>query len=149
MKDDNRGLFALLGLLVLVLFVSPVFMGGMMGVGVMGPGMMGWGYSGPGGLAAGNRWAWGLGMGVGGLMMLPFWGALIVGLVLLARQRTTHGTGSTPPVDAEDPLAILHRRYATGDIDQPTYQRMKTELGEGEPPASRPPGVNGSAGVAR
>jgi uncharacterized membrane protein len=27
----------------------------------------------------------------------------------------------------EDPLAILRRRYAAGEIDQATYERMKRE----------------------
>ncbi len=55
-------------------------MGGMMGAGVVGPGMMGWRVTG-GAATTGNGWVWGLGMGLGGIMMLAFWGALIVGVI--------------------------------------------------------------------
>jgi hypothetical protein len=37
-------------------------------------------------------------------------------------------TGSPGPESTADPLAILRRRYAAGEIDQPTYDRMRTEL---------------------
>src|SRR6266568_3183751 len=106
MKQDNRGLLAELGVLVLTLLLGPLLMGGMMGPGFVGPGMMGWGYA-TGAATTGNGWVWGLGMALGGLMMLVFWGALIVGVVLLVRWATGH---STIPSSAEDPLAILRRR---------------------------------------
>jgi hypothetical protein len=66
-------------------------------------------------------------MGLAGLAMLAFWGALIVGGILLARWlldqwQTQRSQGS------EDPLTILQRRYAAGEIDQATYARMKREL---------------------
>jgi hypothetical protein len=88
MTSDNRGLLTVLAVLVLALLLGPVVMGGMMGAGVMGPGMMGWGYAPPGALTTGNGWLWGLGMGLGGLLMLAFWGTLIVGVVLLVRWAT-------------------------------------------------------------
>jgi putative membrane protein len=149
MKQDNRGLLAVLGALVLALLVGPLLLGGMMGGGVMGPGMMGWGYTAPGGLATGNRWVWGLGMGLGTLMMLAFWGALIVGVVLLVRWVTGQSTGRTGPASAEDPLTILRRRYAAGEIDQPTYERMSAELGEREGEPHQPLGVDDPLGVPR
>lgn len=43
--------------------------------GMMGPGMMG----------RGGGWMWGVGMWLGGLAMLVFWGALIVGAILVVR----------------------------------------------------------------
>jgi putative membrane protein len=70
---------------------------------------------------------WGLGMGFGWLAMLAFWGILIAGLVLLVRWASgamPHG-GSTA---AESPRDILKRRYAAGEIDQPTYERMLKEF---------------------
>ena len=57
------------GLLVIALGLSAL-MGSMMGPGMMDPGAM------PGG-----GWMWGFGMGFGGLTMLIFFGALIVGVV--------------------------------------------------------------------
>ena len=80
-------------------------------------GMMGWGGYG------------GYGMGiVGGLMMLLFWGLIIVGLVLLVRwlwDQPRHGAGSGP---AEAPMDILKRRYARGEISKEEYDRMKQDL---------------------
>jgi putative membrane protein len=134
---------------VLVLVVGPLFMGGMMGVGVGGPGMMGWGYAAPGSASTGNGWVWGLGMGLGGLMMLAFWGALLVGVVLLARWASGQWTGTTGSASAEDPLAILRRRYAAGEIDEPTCRRMRAELGEREGNAAGPVGANGRPEVPR
>ena len=124
MRDDNRTLLVILGVLVAALLIGPLLMGGMMGTGFAGPGMMGWGYVG-GAPGTTSGWVWGLGMALGGLLMLAFWGALIVGVVLLVRSVTRRG-GST----AEDPLIILRRRYAAGEIDQPTFERMRAELGE-------------------
>jgi uncharacterized membrane protein len=106
-------LWIVLGVLALVMLLGPLVGGGM-----MGPGMM-WDYGGPGVAIHGNGWAWGLGMGLAGLAMLAFWGALIVGGILLVRWlidqlHARSGQGS------DDPLAILRRHYAAGEIDQAT-----------------------------
>ena len=67
---------------------------------------------------------WGLGMGMGGLAMLAFWGALIVGVVLVARTlgggrgRRRHGS----PVD------IAKRRYAAGEITRDEYEQLRKDL---------------------
>ena len=114
MREDNRILLVTLGVMVAALLIGPLLMGG----------MMGWGYVG-GAPGTTNGWVWGLGMALGGLLMLAFWGALIVGVILLVRSVTSRG-GSA----AEDPLSILRRRYAAGEIDQDTFQRMSAELGE-------------------
>ena len=66
-------------------------------------------------------------MGFGALMMLAFWGVLIVGLVLLVRWLSgalVHGVGAA----AETPREILKRRYARGEIDQPTFERMLRDI---------------------
>jgi putative membrane protein len=139
-REDNRALWVVLGVLVLVLLVGPVFTGGM-----MGPGMMGWGYVGQGGIPAGNGWLWGLGMGFGGLVMLAFWGALIVGIALLVRWATDHGSSATA---GADPLTILRRRYAAGEIDQPTYDRMRSELADSTA-LREPAATNGRTQVPR
>ena len=129
MKQDNRGLFVVFGILVLALVFGPLLMGGMMGAGFVGPGMMGWGFT-PGAVGTSSGWAWGLGMAAGGLMMLVFWGALILGIVLLVRWALGQGATGTRWSDADEPLTILRRRYAAGEIDLPTYERMKAELGD-------------------
>ncbi len=60
-----------------------------------------------------NRgWMWGLGMGLGGLMMLLFWGVVIAGIVLLVRQVGQGGSDSP----RETPVDVLKHRYASGEI---------------------------------
>ena len=127
MATDHRALYITLAVLIGLLLIGPMLMGTMMGPGgMMGPGMMGWPR--PDGVQPNvPGWMWGLGMGLGGLMMLAFWGIFIVGLVLLVRWGAgtlQHGAG-TP---AESPRDILKRRYAAGEIDQPTYERMLREI---------------------
>lgn len=79
MNSTTRGLVLALAVLVVLALGLPALM-----VGMMGPGLEGQGPPGSG-MMRGQWWVWGLGMGLGGLVMLLFWGALIVGLVLLAR----------------------------------------------------------------
>ncbi len=71
----------------------------------------------------GNGW---MGFG-GGFVMLLFWGLAIFGLVALARW-AVFKSGKTGQPRESGPLEILQRRYASGEIDQQTYQRMKAEL---------------------
>ena len=63
-----------------------------------------------------------------GLVMLAFWGALIAGGIVLVRWLLGHAHASDDR-GGEEPLAILRRRYAAGEIDRATYERMKEELG--------------------
>ncbi len=78
--------------------------------------MMGWG-------------GWGYGMGIfGGLMMLLFWGLIIVGLVLVVRWLWDQGRHGSGPVAAEAPLDILKRRYARGEISKEEFDRMKQDV---------------------
>ena len=145
MNTQNRNLFIGLGVLLVILLLGPFLAGGMMGPGAFGPGMMGWGYAG----TSGSGWLWGLGMGLGGLMMLAFWGVLILGVVLLVRSLTAHSTvDNNDTRTSEDALTILGRRYAAGEIDEQTYQRMKSEL-TGTQPSPREPVSNGSAREVR
>jgi putative membrane protein len=74
-------------------------------------------------------------MGVAGLAMLAFWGALIVGGLLLVRWLITPSHAPSSP-GGDDALALLRRRYAAGEIDQATYQRMRRDLTSTAPPAS-------------
>jgi putative membrane protein len=150
MNQNNRALLVILGVLLLAVLLGPMLMGGMMGPGFVGPGMMGWGYAAPGGVVTGgNNWMWRLGMGLGGLTMLLFWAALIIGVVLLVRWATGHSAGSTAPTGTDDPMTILRRRYAAGEIDQATYQRMSAELAGTATGAARPVEPNGRTEVPR
>ena len=127
MFKDDRGLKILLGTLLAILVVSTLAGGSMMGPAMMGPGMM-WGYgSGGAGPIAGS---WGISMAVGMLVMLTLWTALIVGIVLLVHWAIRHVPPSGAAPEAGDAVAILKRRYAAGEIDQATYERMKRELAD-------------------
>lgn len=59
---------------------------------------------------------------LGGLMMLLFWGGLIVLVVWAVRQfGDRRGSG-------EDPLAVLNRRLAAGEITQEQYEQTRRAL---------------------
>ncbi len=81
----------------------------------------------------GPGFGWG-GMIFGGLMMLLFWGGLIVLAILAFRALSrSGGWGSrgvnTPVSRSEDnALAILKERYAKGEIDKEQYERMRSDL---------------------
>lgn len=124
---DLKPLALALAVLLAIAVLGMGVGGAMMGPGVMGPGMM-WGYGSPASGTPPVGWSWGLGMAVGWLAMLAFWGALIVGIALLVRWIISSSRASGPPSREEDPLTILRRRYASGEIDEPTYQRMRDEL---------------------
>jgi len=118
----NIGVLALL--LAVLAAIAALGMG--TGLGMMGPGMM-WGYGAPTSVAAGG-WGWATAMALGWLTMVAFLGAVVVGVIFFARwvagATEQPGRGS----EAELPLAILRRRYAAGEIDEATYERMKREL---------------------
>src|SRR5215207_3284274 len=115
MSRDHRGLLIVLGVLVVIFLIGPVLGGGMMGQGMMGA-------HDPQGIWGINGWAWGLVMALGLLSMFAFWGALIVGVVLLVRWLVGTNAGSD---DTEDPaLEALRRRYAAGEISHEEYERM-------------------------
>ncbi len=81
----------------------------------------------------GPGFGWG-GMFFGGLMMLLFWGGLIVLGFLAFRALTRSGgwqAGNTGPMvdqSADNALAILKERYARGEIDKEQYDRMRADL---------------------
>ena len=82
-------------------------------------------------------WGWGW-MSLMMVVMLLFWGAIIVGLVWLIR-----GAPWGPPaprerlVSKENPVEILDRRFAEGEITAEDYRARREVL------------VNGGAGAAR
>ncbi|OGP56343.1 MAG: hypothetical protein A2Y65_10390 [Deltaproteobacteria bacterium RBG_13_52_11] len=69
----------------------------------------------------------GYGMGwFGGIFMIFFWIAVVIGIVFLIRwlvQSTRGGAGS-----AESALEILKRRYAKGEIDKKEFEQKKKDL---------------------
>jgi putative membrane protein len=81
---------------------------------------MGWGNQG-----------YGMG-GFGGIIMILFWGLVIVGVVLVIRYFTTGQVpgrgGSTLYEVHSDPLQILRQRYAKGEIDTEEFEERKKIL---------------------
>jgi uncharacterized membrane protein len=71
---------------------------------------------------------WGLAMGLGMIAMVAFWAAIIVGIALLVRALIDTPPAGTSAREPEGPLTILRRRYAAGEVDETTYERMKHEL---------------------
>ena len=119
MRGNNRGLWALLGLFALIALLVPLFAGGW---GMMGPGRM-WGPGGPREPGWGGAAGWGLWMLLGWLSMIAFWGAVIVGILLLVRALVG------PERRAEDPaIEVLRRRYAAGEITREQYEEMRADL---------------------
>ena len=85
-----------------------------------GPGMM-WasGYAnGPG---------WGLWMVLAGLSMAAFWGAVVVGVVLLARSLSGRSARTE-----DSALDILRRRHAAGEITREQFETMRADLERSE-----------------
>jgi putative membrane protein len=65
---------------------------------------------------------WGIGMM---LMMLVFWGVVIVGIVLGIRWLMTQGR---EPHRTDTALDILRQRYARGDISKEEFEAKKKDL---------------------
>jgi len=79
----------------------------------------------------GYGWGWGMhpmwgvwGLGIG-LMMLLFWGIVIVGLVLAIRWIVSEGR----PPQSDRALDILRQRYASGEIGKEEFEAKKRDLG--------------------
>jgi len=120
MDSTTRALLVALGILLVVALGFSLWMGG-----AMSPGIAGQGQVGPG-MMRGHGWMWGLGMGLGGLVMLAFWGALIVGIVLLVRSMGVGRSG----LSHSTPLDVLKRRFAAGEITRDQYEQMRKDLNQ-------------------
>ncbi len=66
---------------------------------------------------------YGWGMGIGWILMVLFWLFVIVGIVYLVQAGISRGKPR-----GEDPLDILKRRYAKGEISREEFERMKDDL---------------------
>lgn len=62
---------------------------------------------------------------LGGMKMFLFWIVIIGLLIYLGKDRIF---GNTNQKTKQNALEILKMRYAKGEIDEQTYQRMKNEL---------------------
>jgi uncharacterized membrane protein len=115
--NTNRTL-AIIFVALAAIATLPMISGmGLMGSGMMGPGM-----------TDRSSDAWGLAMGLTVIATVAFWASVVVAVVLLVRAVVGHAPSGTPGREIDEPLGILRRRYAAGEIDQPTYERMKHEL---------------------
>ncbi len=67
---------------------------------------------------------------IGLLIMIVFWGLLIVGAVLLVRALFPKGTNTTTSITSsnKNPRHILDQRYARGEITREEYEIMKRDI---------------------
>lgn len=72
--------------------------------------------------------------GVGMILTVVFWIAVIVAVVWLVRTLAQRPAGGVPPAPTRPPgpdaeaLAILERRFAEGEIDEEEFQRRRQAL---------------------
>ncbi len=80
----------------------------------------------------GHDWGWGWGHMFGGsLMMVLFWGGLILVIVLVVRGfggRTSHG--EAPQKSTRSALDVLEDRFARGEIDKEEFEERKRVLSD-------------------
>ncbi len=73
----------------------------------------------------------GMGFGIFGLLlMLLFWGGLILLAIWLVKAIFQSGGQSTPPTNSRrtNPREILDERYARGEITREQYELMKQDI---------------------
>ena len=80
--------------------------------------MMGWGNQG-----CGMGW-------FGGIFMILFWVLVIAGIIYSIRYLVT-GKSAASGREGSDPLEILQKRYASGEIDDEEYEERKRVLESG------------------
>ncbi len=86
-------------------------------------------------LAFGHMWGWGAGGWAFGIIMMLFWVALVVLVVLLLVRAYGHGThaATAPPggplePPGEEPLEIARRRFAAGEISKEQFEEIENIL---------------------
>lgn len=79
-------------------------------------------------------WGWGDHMSSWGWLWMGFWSVLVVlglmALVILAMRALDDGRRSDD--SREDPLEILNRRYAAGELDDADYDKRRGVLSRGK-----------------
>lgn len=95
-------------------------------------------------------WGYSAGYGWTGFVWMTlntvFW-LVLLGLLIWALARWLgHGPGRNvaPPPPPASALDVLNQRYARGELDEPTYLRMREQLDAPQPQASA-----GTAGQSR
>lgn len=71
-----------------------------------------------------NNWSYGYG---GGLVMMLFWVAIIIGVIYLVKNFAPNRNLSS---QADTPLALVKERYAKGEITDEDFERIKNKLRE-------------------
>jgi len=77
----------------------------------------------------GGAWGWGH-MMFGGLMMVLFWGGLVLVIVLAVRWLSQGRPGPGARLSSDRALEILKERYARGEIDREEFEERKRLLSE-------------------
>lgn len=79
-----------------------------------------------------SNWNWGWGhMIFGSLMMILFWGSIVLVIVLAVRWiGGGFSQGSVPPAPHKTPLDILQERFARGEIDKEEFEERKRMLSD-------------------
>jgi uncharacterized membrane protein len=119
LSKDHRRLPIILGVLVLIFLIGPLLGGGMMGQRMTG------GYQ-PQGTSGMKGWTWDLIMGIALVSTFAFWGAIIVGIVVLVRWLVSTNASSNDTQDST--LETLRRRFAGAETSPEEYQRMSEAL---------------------
>ncbi len=73
------------------------------------------------GMGPGMMWGWGMGW----ILMIIFWGLVVVGLIFLIRWLV--GMSKTVKPE-ESALDILKKRYARGEINKEEFEQKKKDL---------------------
>jgi putative membrane protein len=63
----------------------------------------------------------------GWIMMIVFWGLVIVGIVALVRVLSNRST-ATQPKEPSAAIEILRRRYAAGELTKEQFDEMKQNV---------------------
>jgi putative membrane protein len=73
---------------------------------------------------------WGSGQWIAAIsvMMVVFWGLIVVGVVALVRSTRADGHTHAPPTRSNDARRILDERFARGEIDADEYAHRRDVL---------------------
>lgn len=80
------------------------------------------------GSAMGGGLGGGLGLGLGSIVPLLLIGLIVWAIIHFARTGRLGAGGNSAA--AERPLAILKARYAKGELDSETFERMRQQIEE-------------------